>query len=238
MGLGLWIHVAAGSAALLSGTVALSAGKGGALHLKAGTVFFATMLVMTSTGALIALARFERGTAVIGIFTFYLVATSWMTARRRDGRAGRFEIAAFLVALGCAGAMALFAWIASTSPTGRFDSLPTAAHYPFAVLAAFAAVSDLAFILRGRLSGSQRIVRHLWRMCAAFLIAAFSFFLGQQDEFPRAWQGSFAWFVPPLAIFATMLFWIVRIRFAKALGRILLRPSERAGSALAAAVER
>lgn len=112
--------------------------------------------------------------------------------------------------------MALFAWIGSVSPTGRLDSLPAAVHVPFALVAALAAAFDLSYILRRRLSGSQRIARHLWRMCAAFLIAAMSFFLGQQDEFPQAWQGSFVWLVPPLAIFAAMLFWIVRIRFAKA----------------------
>lgn len=212
---GLWVHVAAGSAALASGAVALAVRKGAPLHLKAGTVFFATMLVMAGTGALIAALRPERGTAVIGVFTCYLVATSWVTARRRDGGTGRFELAAFFVALGCTAAMATFAWMAAASPTGRVDSLPAAAHYPFAVLAALAASLDLNYMLRRRIAGSRRIARHLWRMCAAFLIAALSFFLGQQDEFPEAWQGAFIWYLPGLAIFAAMVFWILRIRFAR-----------------------
>ena len=215
MEFGLWVHVAAGSLALASGAVALAARKGAPLHLKAGTFFFATMLMMAGTGALIALTRPERGTAVIGIFTCYLVATSWVTARRRDGGTGRFELAAFLVALVCAASMATLAWMAANSPTGRVDSLPAAAHYPFAVLAAFAASLDLNYMLRRRVSGSQRIARHLWRMCAALLIAALSFFLGQQDEFPEAWQGSFVWYLPGLTTFAAMVYWLVRIRFAK-----------------------
>ena len=216
MEFGLWFHVAAGSAALASGAVALVARKGGPLHLKAGTIFFATMLVMAGSGALIALTLPERGTAVIGLFTCYLVATSWMTARRRDGGTGAFEVAAFVVALGCAAAMATFAWMAATSPSGRVDSLPAAAHYPFALLAMLAAALDLHYMLLRRAGGSQRIARHLWRMCAALLIAALSFFLGQQDEFPEAWQGSFLWYLPGLATFATMVYWILRIRFARA----------------------
>jgi uncharacterized membrane protein len=212
-------HVAAGSAALLAGGAALAVRKGGRLHGKAGSVFFATMLAMAGTGALIAAARSERGTAVIGIFTCYLVATAWLAARRRDGRAGALERAGLAVALACAAAMLAFGLIASASPGGRFDSLPAAAHYPFAVLAALAAGLDLNFLLRGRLERHQRIARHLWRMCAALAIAAFSFFLGQQDEFPAAWRGLAIWFVPPLAVLAAMAFWLVRVRFTAAFGR-------------------
>ena len=228
-------HVAAGSAALLAGGAALSVRKGGRLHAKAGTIFFASMLALAATGALIAAAKPERGTAVIGIFTCYLVATAWLAARRRDGRAGGLDRAGLAVALGCAAAMLAFGLAASASPSGRFDSLPAAAHYPFAFLAALAAGLDLNFLLRGRLARHQRIARHLWRMCAALAIAAFSFFLGQQDEFPAAWRGHFLWYVPPLATFAVMIFWILRVRFAKAFRRngplaaaVFGRPSEAA----------
>jgi len=212
-------HVAAGSAALIAGAAALTLRKGGRSHARAGTVFFAAMLAMAGTGAAVAIALPERGTAVIGLFTGYLVATSWATARRRDGVAGGFERAGLAVALACAAAMLGFGLLASASPTGRFDSLPAAAHYPFALLAALAAGLDLNFILRGRLARHQRIARHLWRMCAALAIAAFSFFLGQQDEFPAAWRGLAIWFVPPFAVLAAMVFWLVRVRFTAAFDR-------------------
>lgn len=212
-------HVAAGSAGLISGAAALSVRKGGALHARAGTAFFAAMMAMAGTGAAIAAFKPERGTAVIGIFTCYLVASSWRTARRRDGVAGGAEWAGLAVALACAAAMLAFGLLASGSPTGRFDSLPASAHYPFAILAGLAAGLDLNFILRGRLDRRQRVARHLWRMCAALAIAAFSFFLGQQDEFPAAWRGLAIWFAPPFAVLAAMVFWIVRVRFAAAFRR-------------------
>lgn len=212
-------HVVAGSAALLAGGAALSVRKGGRLHSRVGTIFFASMLAMAGTGAIIAAVKPERGTAVIGVFTCYLVATAWGSARRRDGRAGAFELAGLAVALACSGAMLGFGLLASASPGGRFDSLPAAAHYPFAFLAALAAGLDLNFLIRGRLARHQRVARHLWRMCAALAIAAFSFFLGQQDEFPAAWRGLPIWFVPPLAVLAAMVFWLVRVRFTAAFGR-------------------
>lgn len=212
-------HVVAGSAALLAGGAALTVRKGGSLHASAGTVFFGSMLAMAGTGALIAAVKPERGTAVIGLFTCYLVATAWMAARRRDGKAGAVDVAGFAVALACAGAMLGFGLLASASPGGRFDSLPAGAHYPFAFLAALAAAGDFGFLRRGRLQRHRRIARHLWRMCAALAIAAFSFFLGQQDEFPAAWRGAAIWFVPPLAVLAAMAFWLVRVRFTAAFGR-------------------
>ncbi|MEA3052659.1 MAG: hypothetical protein QOG72_1562 [Sphingomonadales bacterium] len=211
-------HVVAGSAGLLAGAAALCVRKGGSLHARAGTVFFAAMLAMAGTGAAIAASISERGTAVIGLFTCYLVTTSWVTARRR-GEAGGFERAGLAVALACAAAMLTFGLVAANSPTGKFDSLPAAAHFPFAFLAALAAGLDLNFILRGRLARHQRIARHLWRMCAALAIAAFSFFLGQQDEFPAAWRGLAIWFAPPLAVLAAMTFWLIRVRFSAAFGR-------------------
>jgi uncharacterized membrane protein len=214
-----YFHVAAGSAALLAGGAALAVRKGGPLHARAGTIFFAAMLAMGGTGAAIAVARVERGTAVIGIFTCYLVVTAWAAARRRDGEAGSLERAGLAVALACAGAMLAFGLIAAASPNGRFDSLPAAAHYPFAFLAALAAAGDLSFVLRGKIARHRRIARHLWRMCAALAIAAFSFFLGQQDEFPAAWRGLPIWFAPPLAVLAAMAFWLVRVRFSAAFGR-------------------
>ncbi|MGZ8347560.1 MAG: hypothetical protein ACXWUP_10675 [Allosphingosinicella sp.] len=209
-------HVTAGSVALLAGAAALVLRKGGPRHALAGTAFFVAMLLMAGSGAVIAALRPERGTAVIGLLTCYLVASSWTTARRRSGEAGLVEWLWLAVAVGCAVAMLSFGIVGVGSPTGRMDSLPAVVHFPFAFLAALAAALDLNFLLRGRLTGRQRVARHLWRMCVALFIAAFSFFLGQQDEFPEAWQGSFIWFVPGLATLAAMIFWLVRVRFSRA----------------------
>ena len=213
------IHVIAGSAALILGAVALSLRKGGRAHARVGSWFFIAMLTMAGTGTIIAFAMPERGTAVVGIITCYLVATSWLAARRRDARAGPLELAGFFVASGCAAAMLAIGLIGLREPDGKLDLLPAPVHFPFAALAALAAALDLSFILRRQLSGVQRVARHLWRMSTAFLIAVFSFFLGQQDNMPAFVQGSPLLFLPPLAVLAAMIYWIVRVRFAKALRR-------------------
>jgi hypothetical protein len=216
------VHILGGSVALLAGYAALALRKGSPLHARAGTWFVPSMLILAGTGSIIALSLPERGTATIGVLSCYLVLTSWMAARRRDAVAGGFEVGALLVALACSGAFLAIAMIGLAEPDGKLDRLPAPFHFPFAALAALAAALDLNFILRRRLSAAQRLGRHLWRMSTALLIAAFSFFLGQQDNMPASIQGSPLLFAPPLAVLAVMLFWIFRVHF-KAFRQLPLR---------------
>lgn len=212
-------HIVAGSAALLSGGGALVVRKGGRSHARFGTVFFVSMLAMAGSGAVIAALAPERITAMVGVLTCYLVATAWTTARRRDGKAGGFEITAMVAAAAIAATQYMFGQMAGAAPNHRLDSLPGGVAHGFAALAAFAAAMDLNYILRRGATGRQRITRHLWRMCTALLIAALSFFLGQQDEFPKEWRGHFLWMVPPLAVLAAFVFWGFRVRLGQKFSR-------------------
>jgi hypothetical protein len=220
------IHIAGGMIALATGAAAIAVRKGGSLHASAGTGFVAAMFVLGLTASILEPFRSPPGSPVGGIIVCYFVATAWMAARRRDGRPGRFEkIACAFVLLGAA-AMFWGGFTGATTPAG------TGPIFVFAGVCLLAGLLDLNFILRGRLSATQRLSRHLWRMCVAFFIATGSFFLGQQDVLPKAVQGSPVLFVLAFAPFAAMAFWLVRIRFAKTLGRLTLRrPSLRVDGA-------
>ena len=214
----LILHISAGGIAILSGAAALLFRKGSHRHRMAGNVFFVSMLTLSAIGACVAPFLPDRGSAVAGAFAFYLVATAWVTVRRREGGIGVFEIGALLVALGIAAAGAFLGWKGANSPRGLIDAkgqtYETA--YAFAVLATLAAAGDLRLILRRGIVGAQRIARHLWRMCFALFIAAGSFFLGQQQVFPASVRGSPLLFVPVLAVLALMIFWLCRVRFTSA----------------------
>lgn len=209
------VHVLGGAVALLAGFAVLALRKGGWVHAWLGTAFFASILVMAGTGSIIALAMPERGTAAVGVLTCYLVTTSWMTARRRSGRAGGFELVSFLVASACSAAFLAIAAAGLAQPSGRLDLLPAPVHFPFAALAALAAGLDLNFLLRKEIAAKQRILRHLWRMAAALLIAAMSFFLGQQKVMPEAIRGSPLLLLPVVFAAGSLAFWVLRVRFAK-----------------------
>lgn len=213
------VHIVGGSVALLTGTAAFAVRKGSRWHKRAGTAFFAAMLVMAGTGAIIAALGTERGTALIGTLTCYLVVTGWSAARRRDGRPGRLDHGALVVGLGCAAALFWLGFSGLDDPDGRVDSLPWQVHFVFGSIATIGAALDINFIARRQLSGKQRIGRHLWRMSTAMLIATSSFFQGQQDEFPESWQGLFLWDALPLLVLAAMIFWIFRVRFSAAFAK-------------------
>ena len=203
------IHIAAGLLALPSGTIAVAARKGGRLHRLAGSWFFGSMLALGVTASILEPFRSPPGSPIAGLFVCYFVATSWVTARRRDGTTGRFEILACAAALGTAALMAWGALTGATTPAGP------GVIYALALVCLIAGLLDLSAIVRGRLTPAQRIARHLWRMCFAFFIATGSFFLGQQDVMPEAMRGSPILFVLAFAPFVVMAFWLVRVRFTK-----------------------
>jgi hypothetical protein len=208
----MWVHIASGILALFAGTAAVAVRKGGSLHARAGTWFFGSMLVLGITAAVLEPFRTPTpGSPITGIFVVYFVLTSWVTARRRDGTTGKFEIAACAVALALAAAI-LWGGLAgeSTTPAGRGPV------FIIAGLCLLAGLGDLIAVLRRRLTYRQRIARHLWRMCFAFFIATGSFFLGQQDVLPESVRGSASLFVLGFAPFAVMAWWLVRVRFSNA----------------------
>lgn len=203
------LHIAAGIVALVCGTAAVTARKGGPVHARAGTGFFVAMLVLGITASILEPSRSPPGSPLAGIFVCYFALTSWVTARRRDGATGKFEIFACAVALSFAAATAWGGLTGSTTPAGRGPV------FLLAGLILLAGLLDLNAVLRRRLSPVQRISRHLWRMCAAFFIATGSFFLGQQGAMPQMVRGTPIMFVLAFAPFGVMAFWLVRVRLAK-----------------------
>ena len=215
----MWIHIAGGIVALVGGTAAVAARKGGPLHARAGTWFFVSMLVLGVTASILEPFRSPPGSPIGGIMVCYFVLTAWVTARRRDGTVGKFEMIACAAALGTGALMAWGGFTGATSPAGAGPV------FALAGVCLLAGLLDLNAILRAKLTPVQRISRHLWRMCFAFFIATGSFFLGQQDALPQAVRGSPILFVLAFAPFAVMAFWLVRVRFSKAVARLKLRAS-------------
>jgi hypothetical protein len=138
-----------------------------------------------------------------------------MTVQRKEGSTGWFEKGAFVLALSAAIVLCLWGRDASMNVKGEFDGYPATLYYVFGSFAAFAAALDLKVIVQGGISGVQRISRHLWRMCFALFFAAASFFLGQQKVMPAFLHGAAILWLPALAPLVLMVFWLLRVRFAK-----------------------
>ncbi len=203
----LGLHITGGLAGLASGFTALAARKGSTLHRRSGNLFFGSMLVMGLLGAVAAIPLGRMDSVLAGSLCFYLVLSGWMTVRQRG--TGAFGSALLLLGLAIAAGGLVLVRQALSRPEGMGDAIPCGV---FAGLALLGAVGDLRLIRHGVIAGTPRIVRHLWRMCVALLIAAISLFLGQPGVFPAPLRGSLLLFVPELLVLGALFFWLWRLR--------------------------
>ena len=116
----------------------------------------------------------------VGILTFYLVATAWWSARRKDGETGIFDWAGLLVAFSVGAALVISGLEAAYGHTSLKHDFPVAPYFIFGSVALLSGAGDVRMLVHGGVSGAKRVVRHLWRMSFAFLIAAFSSFLASK----------------------------------------------------------
>ena len=215
----LLFHICAGTSGLLSGAVAMSFRKGSRRHRVAGNVFVISMLSLSSSGAFLAFMKSQMNNVFGGVLTFYLVATAWATARRRDGETGIFDWVALLVALALGAVIVTYGLEAANSQTGLKGGIPAGMYFFLGSVALLSAAGDLRMLLHGGVFGAQRIARHLWRMCYALFIASGSLFLGQQQVFPAFLRRTNVLFVPAVLPLIWMIFWLIRVRFTNAYKR-------------------
>jgi uncharacterized membrane protein len=202
------LHIIGGAIAIASGFVALYALKGGPLHRKSGTVFVYAMLVMSLSGAVMAVGR--AGAAVnipAGLVTAYLVITSLATVRAPFAGSHWLDRGAMVAAFAFGVASITLAFAGG----GRRNGGLTFPLLMFGIVALLAGVGDLRMMRAGGLRGTPRLKRHLWRMCAALFIAAGSFFLGPVRRIPEPLRIP-ALRLIPLVVLLTMVYWLWRLR--------------------------
>jgi hypothetical protein len=211
----LLFHICCGTMSVLAGFAAISVRKGSHRHRVVGNVFFISMLGLGLSGAYMGLLKSQVTNVLGGVLTCYLVATAWATARRREGEPGVFDWIALLVALAVGTTEVIFGLQAAHSPTGLKYGYPVWPYAMFALVALLAAVGDVRMLVHRGVSGTPRLVRHLWRMCFAFFIASASIFLARPHLFPALLRKNVIPFLGVLPLIL-MLFWLVRVRFANA----------------------
>ena len=222
----LLAHICGGTLGLLSGTAAMSFRKGSPRHVLTGKVFVASMLTMGAFATYLAITRHQPNNIGGGIFTFYLIGTAWLTARRRDGETSRFDWVALLIPL----ALGVLTWLSGISVVRRGassqDGVPVAMTFFMGSVMLLAAAGDVRMLVGGGVLGAKRIARHLWRMCFGLFIAAGSFFFGGANRplrllsavglgqhLPRALFSMGLYLVLTILPLVLLVFWLVRVRF-------------------------
>jgi hypothetical protein len=213
----LWTHIGGGAAGIVTGMVALASRKGGRIHRSVGALFFWVMLVCYGVAATVApfMHVEQRTNTIAGLMALYLLLSGWSTVQRQEVKAGLWQIGGLVVALGIAGAGALFMQMGANSPTGTVDGAPPQAFVIFTVIGLIAMAGEINVLARRTISGPARLSRHLWRMCASLFIASGSFFLGQAQLLPDWVRANMIHLAMAFIPLVGMLVFLVLVRIPK-----------------------
>jgi uncharacterized membrane protein len=216
------IHTLAGAVAILSGFFALSVNKKSNTHRNSGKVFVLAIICLGLTGVYVAYSRSIVLSLINGFFLCYFVATAWMTVSKKSGTVGKFEWFALFSALAIAGSLIKFGVDAANSPDGKISGFGPSVFYFFAFIASIAAIGDLKLLLNRGITGTHRIIRHLWRMCFPLFMSTAAFFLGQAKLIPEPIRKIELLALPVAAVLIAMVYWIIRVHFSKRYQKTLL----------------
>jgi hypothetical protein len=218
----LLVHIIGGTLGMLSGFVAVFLRKGSRRHGLTGDLFVISMMCLSATGVFLAIMKSQPGNILGGTLTFYLVTTSWMTARSSGAGTSIFDWSALLVVFGVAAVEVTYGLEAAMSPTGLKYDYPAGPYFFLGSIALLATLGDVRMLVRRGISGTQRLARHLWRMCFALFIAAASIFLARQRLFPAFMRKTGVLYFLSFLPLILMIFWLVRVRFANGHKRKLM----------------
>src|SRR5262249_24786016 len=196
----------------------------------------ASMLVMAAGAVYLAVLKHQSNNLGGGLFTFYLILTAWLTARRRDDEISRYDWLALVLPL----ALGILSWAKGIRlarlGASSVGGAPLGMVFFMATVMLLAAAGDVRMLLGGGVEGAKRVVRHVWRMCFGLFIAAGSFFLGPSNRplrllstlgigqyLPAALFSTNLYLILTVLPLALLIFWLLRVRFTNAYPRKSLR---------------
>lgn len=209
----LIFHIATATIGLFAGAIALFAKKGTTLHTNSGKVFTAGMVMIGTAGTTLAYMVNRPETLIIGIIIIYLVGSATAAIKRKENETGLFEISALTLAVSTAIAAGYFGSAASNGEIQLTGRTPAGFYYFQAAFLVFCSALDIRVIIRGGVSGAQRIARHVWRMCLALLIAVTAIFLGNTHIFSDVIRNTNILFAPSIIVIVLMIYWMLRVSF-------------------------
>jgi len=206
------IHTPAGTLALIAVVIAMFARKGSELHKRAGSCFTVSMMVMLVSGIAAAYLKDSIADMMLGAIVMYTVFTAWLAAHHKKNETGLLEVIALI-------------WIVGFGVTAfsiSMDWLKSEAPFPYLIwvgLAILCALGDIRNLYQSGLSGTQRYIRHVWRIGFSLGWAALAFtdkivkMLGANLKSMQEEQLLLIVALPTMLILSTILYWIAKILF-------------------------
>jgi uncharacterized membrane protein len=205
----LALHILAGSVSLVTSVVALVATKGGRVHVRAGQVFVAAMIVVGLSAFILAVLRPNPFLFAVGVFSLYLAIAGREAAAVRTGIMSRTALVAaiLMVVVGIGmvaiGGGALAGIPAAAAVAGRLPVVLLA----FGLGGTALATQDLRTYAAGREAPQRRIARHVGRIVGATIASWTAFVVVNLTFLPPLAR----WLGPSLLFAPLILYWNIRL---------------------------
>lgn len=198
----LYVHILAGSIALLAAVIPVVTKKGATNHVRAGRVYAVAMTIVFITALPLAILGADIFLLIIAIFSFYFVFAGWRFARNSGGKPLWID----WTAVGIMGLTGLSMWVFGAVSGLSGDSAWVTLAL-FGTIAIALSLADAQYHRNWSESAAQRIQRHLTNMLAG-TIATITAVAVVNLDFEPAW---ITWIAPTVLITPVIVWWNVRL---------------------------
>jgi len=209
-----WIHISAGTLALVLAPLAMLTVKGGRAHRRWGKIYFWSMAVVAATAVVLALWRPQIFLALLAVFSFYMAFTGYRTLSRKRPVQGQGPTAldwmAALVTFGVSAALVVLGLIRPGASWQRLGIVPVV----FGVLGMILAGRDIGTFIRPPAARNAWWFAHMGGMLGSYIATVSAFSVVNFAFLPMGVR----WLWPTVIGTPLIALWITyyRIRFRRA----------------------
>lgn len=197
----LAFHIASGSSALLSALGALLVAKGKKAHRRWGISYVCSMALISITAWTMSALKPNPFLFAIGCFSAYLVASGYVRAKNRSGKATTLDW--IISGLGLATSLVMLGLGLASTGTNRI------------VLIVFAGVSGVLSVIaifglrQHKFKGNERIINHMTHMMGGTVATVTAVAVVNIRGMQPGWL---VWIAPAMLIIPVIIYWTIRLR--------------------------
>ena len=191
------IHIASGSIALFSATLALSTEKGKKFHVLSGKSYFWGMVLIFLTAIPMSILNSNVFLFLIAIFSFYLAFSGMSFARNRSGVPTRVDLIAVNFMFLSGAGMWILAIIFFVNNDSQIITLIV-----FGFLALFLGYGDFQTFKNQTAIGKERIAKHLTNMMGGTIAVVTAVLVVNPPANPE-----WVWWILPTVLITPIIFW-------------------------------
>lgn len=207
----LYLHIACGTLALLSGTINMVRKKGDKLHTQIGLVFLYSLLSTGFCSFVLAIIHPSLFLFMVGVFTIHLVGTGqrYLSLKQlHNNQQAQLVDWALLAMMGIT-ALVLLGYGVTYLVQGSLFGL---VYIVFGNLGLRSVYNDIKNY-QGKITNQNYwLVLHLQRMIGGYIAAITAFLVVNSKYFPDAIQGTILWLLPTIIFVPLMIVWSRKIK--------------------------